>query len=157
MITLVQAECSDLDVIEAIQRQAFKAIYDKYQDQYNPYLEARERIEEKFTRPTCRFYLISVDEQVIGFLRVQTDEEVTKAFLGGLAILPEHQSKGYGSHAILELEKLYPTVTSWTLYTVLQEEPLVSFYERQGYQIIDQHQEQEGMDMVFMQKKKKEQ
>lgn len=154
MISLNLASFEDLDCIETIQRQAFKAIYDKYQDQYNPYLEARERIEEKFARPTCRFYLITVDEQVIGFLRVQTDEEVTKAFLGGLAILPEYQSRGYGSQAICELEKLYPTVASWTLYTVLQEEPLVSFYKRQGYQIIDQHQEQEGMDMVFMEKKK---
>lgn len=152
MITLVQATFSDLDVIEAIQRQAFKALYDKYQDQYNPYLEARERIEEKFARPTCRFYVISVGEQIVGFLRVQTDEEVTKAFLGGLAILPEHQRKGYGSQAISELEKLYPTVTSWTLYTVLQEKYLVFFYERQGYRIVDQHQEQEGMDMVFMRK-----
>lgn len=152
MITLKQAIFSDLDGIEAIQRQAFKAVYDKYQDQYNPYLEARERIEEKFARLTCRFYLITVDEEVVGFLRVQTDEEVTKAFLGALAILPEHQSKGYGSQAICELEKTYPMVTSWTLYTVLQEKTLVSFYERQGYRIVDQHQEQEGMDMVFMRK-----
>lgn len=52
MITLVQATFSDLDLIETIQRQAFKALYEKYQDEDNPYLDSRELIEERFSRPT---------------------------------------------------------------------------------------------------------
>lgn len=44
MITLVRAGVEYLEDVIAIQRASFKAVYDKYQDEYDPYLEDRERI-----------------------------------------------------------------------------------------------------------------
>lgn len=46
----------------------------------------------------------------------------------------------------------YPTVRRWVLCTVLQESKLVSFYEKLGYKAIKTEPEQEGMDMVYMEK-----
>ena len=45
MIRLERAGAEDLETIIAIQRASFKAVYDKYQDEYDPYLEDRERIK----------------------------------------------------------------------------------------------------------------
>lgn len=42
MITLERVRAEDLETIIAIQRASFKAVYDKYQDEYDPYLEDRE-------------------------------------------------------------------------------------------------------------------
>ena len=42
MIHIEQAEATDLETIIGIQRASFKAVYEKYHDQYDPYLEDRE-------------------------------------------------------------------------------------------------------------------
>ncbi len=47
MIRLERAGTEDLETIIAIQRASFKAVYDKYQDEYDPYLEDHERIKWK--------------------------------------------------------------------------------------------------------------
>ena len=47
MITLERVGAEDLETIIAIQRASFKAVYDKYQDEYDPYLEDCERIKWK--------------------------------------------------------------------------------------------------------------
>ena len=47
-----KGEVSDEDVI-------FKAVYDKYQDEYDPYLEDRERIKWKLVeRPNSYYYFV---------------------------------------------------------------------------------------------------
>ncbi len=98
MITLERVGAEDLETIIAIQRASFKAVYDKYQDEYDPYLEDRERIKWKLVeRPNSYYYFVKDNEEKIGFLRVQTNEELTEAWLGTAAILPQYQGKGYGS------------------------------------------------------------
>ena len=83
MIRLERAGAEDLETIIAIQRASFKAVYEKYQDEYDPYLEDRERIKWKLVeRPNSYYYFVKKDEENIGFLRVQTNEELTEAWLG---------------------------------------------------------------------------
>ena len=106
MIRLERAGAEDLETIITIQRASFKAIYDKYQDEYDPYLEDRERIKWKLVeRPNSYYYFVKENEDKIGFLRIQTNDELTKAWLGTAAILPQYQGKGYGSNGLSLLEK----------------------------------------------------
>ena len=59
MITLERVGAEDLETIIAIQRASFKAVYDKYQDEYDPYLEDRERIKWKLVeRPNSYYYFV---------------------------------------------------------------------------------------------------
>ena len=120
MIRLERAGAEDLETIIAIQRASFKAVYDKYQDEYDPYLEDRERIKWKLAeRPNSYYYFVKEDEEKIGFLRIQTNEELTEAWLGTAAILPQYQGKGYGSEGLRLLEEEFSTVRQWDLCTVL--------------------------------------
>jgi len=113
MITLEKAGAEDLETIIAIQRASFKAVYEKYQDEYDPYLEDRERIKWKLVeRPNSYYYFVKKDEENIGFLRVQTNEELTKAWLGTAAILPQYQGKGYGGICVR-----YYRMQAWLLFT----------------------------------------
>ena len=106
MIRLERAGAEDLETIIAIQRASFKAVYEKYQDEYDPYLEDRERIKWKLVeRPNSFYYFVKENEEKIGFLRIQTNEELTNAWLGTAAILPPYQGKGYGSKGLSLLEK----------------------------------------------------
>ena len=82
MIRLERAGAEDLETIIAIQRASFKAVYDKYQDEYDPYLEDRERIKWKLVeRPNSYYYFVKEDEEKIGFLRIHTNEELTRCAL----------------------------------------------------------------------------
>ena len=153
MISLERAGAEDLEDVIAIQRASFKAVYDKYQDEYDPYLEDRERIKRKLVeRPNSYYYFVKEDEENIGFLRVQTNAELTKAWLGTAAILPQYQGKGYGSEGLRLLEEEFPTITQWDLCTVLQDAGMVAFYEKNGYHQTHIEPEKEGMDMVYMKK-----
>ena len=153
MITLEKAGAEDLETIIAIQRASFKAVYEKYQDEYDPYLEDRERIKWKLVgRPNSYYYFVKEDEENIGFLRVQTNAELTQAWLGTAAILPQYQGKGYGSEGLRLLEEEFPTFRQWDLCTVLQDEGMVAFYEKNGYHQTHIEPEKEGMDMVYMKK-----
>ena len=153
MIRLERAGAEDLETIIAIQRASFKAVYEKYQDEYDPYLEDRKRIKWKLVeRPNSYYYFVKEAEEKIGFLRIQTNEELTNAWLGTAAILPSYQGKGYGSKGLSLLEKEFPTITQWDLCTVLQDAGMVAFYEKNGYHQTHIEPEKEGMDMVYMKK-----
>lgn len=153
MIHIEQAEATDLETIIGIQRASFKAVYEKYHDQYDPYLEDRERIKWKLVeRLNSFYYFVKDDEEIVGFLRLQTNDERTKGWLGTAAILPQYQRKSYGYEGIRLLEKRFPTITQWDLCTVFQDEPMVKFYEKCGYHQTHTEPEQEGMDMVYMTK-----
>ena len=152
MISLKKAIFSDLETIEVIQRKSFKMWYEKYHDESNPYLETRESIEEKFNRPMSTYYLIQDGDQVIGYLRMQTNIEETEIWLAIVAVLPEYQRKGYASSAIKLLEESYPSIKKWDLCTIFQEKSLVKLYEKCGYQATHTELLQEGMDLVFMTK-----
>lgn len=135
MIRLEQAKADDLEAIISIQRASFKAVYDKYHDEYDPYMEDEERIRWKLAeRPNSFYYFVKDGEEIVGFLRVQTNDEQTEAWFGTAAILPKYQRKGYGSEGMRLLEKELSTVHQWDLCTVFQEEPMVNFYEKCGYQ-----------------------
>ena len=131
MITLEKAGAEDLETIIAIQRASFKAVYEKYQDEYDPYLEDRERIKWKLVeRPNSYYYFVKKDEEKIGFLRIQTN----------------------GSEGLRLLEEEFSTVSQWDLCTVLQDAGMVTFYEKNGYRQTHIEPEKEGMDMVYMKK-----
>ncbi|MGV3010785.1 GNAT family N-acetyltransferase [Streptococcus thoraltensis] len=110
MVQLQKASFSDLGVVQEIQRQIFEVWYDKYRDEHNPYLETKENIEEKFSRPTSFYYLIKEREKTVGFLRLQTNSEQKEGWLASVAIYPKEQRKGYASTAITLLSKLKNTV-----------------------------------------------
>ena len=96
MIHIEQAEATDLETIINIQRASFKAVYEKYHDQYDPYLEDRERIKWKLVeRPNSFYYFVKDEEEIVGFLRLQTNDARTEGWLGTAAILPQYQRKGY--------------------------------------------------------------
>ena len=128
MISLERAGAEDLEDVIAIQRASFKAVYDKYQDEYDPYLEDRERIKwKRVERPNSYYYFVKENEDKIGFLRIQTNDELTEAWLGTAAILPQYQGKGYGSEGLRLLEEELSTITQWDLCTVLQDASMVAF------------------------------
>ena len=68
MIQIIRAGAEDLESVIAIQRASFKAVYEKYQDEYDPYLEDRERIKWKLVeRPNSYYYFVKKREKISDF------------------------------------------------------------------------------------------
>ncbi len=47
-------------------------------------------------RPNSFYYFAKDGEKILGFIRLNTNDEQTAGWIGTVAILPECQNKGYG-------------------------------------------------------------
>lgn len=142
--------------VHKIQKLVFENLYSKYKDEGSPFIESQSSLLEKMKRPNDYFYFIKKNEEEIGYLRIVTNEDQTKAKIGPVDILPKNEEQGLGSEAMLLIEKEFPTVTEWYIDTILQEPKLTHFYTKLGYKKTGQTEQiQEGMDIVFFQKKLK--
>lgn len=152
MIKLKKAVRSDCILLHKLQTASFASLLQKYQDfDTNPGAEPIEKIYTRFDQPYTDYYLILLNEQVIGMLRVCDHED--RCRLSPICILPEHQGRGYAALAMQEMEKCYPKAKIWDLDTILQEDRLCRFYEKLGYQRTGEYRRiKEGMDLVFYRK-----
>ncbi|WP_161979388.1 hypothetical protein [Streptococcus sp. S784/96/1] len=79
MLQIRIASLSDLDRIYNIQKESFR---DLYQNIDSPYLETKERLLEKMKHPSSIFYLICLNNDIIGFSRVLFNGKQLEAWLG---------------------------------------------------------------------------
>lgn len=150
MIQLKKVETNNMTDIHHLQKLAFKKLYDKYNDTDSPYNESEDSLIEKWQRPNNYFFLIKKLEKIVGYIRVITNDNQTEANFSQIGIDPEYDGFGYGTQAVLLLEKEFPTVENWSLTTILQEEKLIHFYSKLGYKKTGQSIPiQENMDIVI--------
>ena len=152
MITLKKAGRADLMEIHRIQVASFQALLDKYQDYgTNPSAERFERILERFQEKTTDYYLICLNEQNIGMIRVC--DFGTMCRVSPIGILPEFQGRGFAQQVMVLLENRYLGAEKWTLDTIRQEQKLCYLYEKLGYVATGKQETiQPGMDIVFYEK-----
>lgn len=153
-VQLLPAVRKDLLQLLDFQQEAFKDLYKIYQDAHSPYLESLGQLREKFERENTIFYWIVANHTKVGFLRVVLFPDENRVWLSPLLILPAFQKKGLARQAMQEIEKMYPSYSHWTLATIYQEDDLVRFYESLGYHITKTENEQPGMDIIYMEKRK---
>ena len=152
MITLKKAGRADLMEIHRIQVASFQALLDKYQDYgTNPAAEGFEWILERFQEKTTDYYLICLNEQNIGMVRVC--DLGTMCRVSPIGILPEFQGRGFAQKVMVLLENRYLGAEKWTLDTIRQEQKLCYLYEKLGYVATGKQETiQPGMDIVFYEK-----
>ncbi len=151
-IQLRKATEEDLHKVLYIQVKSFAQLLVKYEDfQSSPAAEGMEDIRQRFRQPFTDYYLIMLDDQEIGMLRVCDFGE--KCRLSPLCILPEYQGHGYAQQAMTEMEALYPMAHLWQLDTIAQEEKLCHLYEKMGYRRIEKTEQiKAGMELVYYEK-----
>ena len=151
-IRLRKATEADLRKIHYIQVKSFAQLLLKYEDfESSPAAEGLDDIRQRFRQNFTDYYLIELDDEEIGMLRVCDFGEHCR--LSPLCILPEYQGRGYAQQAIVLMEELYPKTQLWQLDTIAQEEKLRHLYEKMGYRRIEKTEQiKEGMELVFYEK-----
>lgn len=84
MITLEGARAKHLATIINLRQ----AVYDKYHDEYDPYMDEKHIRWELVERPNSFYYFVKDGEEIVDFLRLNTNEERTEVWLGTAAFLP---------------------------------------------------------------------
>lgn len=148
-ISLKKAGIKDCETIYQMQIIGFKALLDKYQDfETNPGSETFERIKERFERPHINHYFIKLNNESIGYIRINRLSEDT-CRLSQMLVLPDYQENGYAQQAIKQVELLNPQVKHWILDTIKQEQKLCYLYEKMGYKQTGKKTNiKTGMDLV---------
>ena len=152
MIRLQKAIESDLNTIHEMQKTTFHPSLEKQRyDETNPAAEPFERTAQRFSQPNVDYYLIFLDDEKIGAVRVRRQE--TENVLVQILILPAYQNHGYAQETIRQTEALYPDAARWMLDTIAQEEKLCHLYEKMGYRRTGASEHiEDGMDIVDYEK-----
>lgn len=132
-ISLKKASIRDAEAIHGLQIASFLPLLRKYRDyETNPANEDVERVIDRLKQPHTTYYFIMLDSVEIGAIRIIYDDEVRRARISPMFIVPEHQGKGYGQDAMALVEGVVDA-ECWELETILQEEGNCYFYENMGY------------------------
>ena len=155
-IEIFPATIADAEALVAIQRQAFKRLYDIYQDEGSPYLRGVDEILVWFKRPNWRVYKIIADGVLCGGVSFCERNEMPGVYyLARIYILPKLQGKGIASTAILLCEETVDNANLWTLDYPVNEIANRRCYEKAGYKDTGERREQSNgaIILAFMEKK----
>lgn len=132
-VSLKKASIRDAAAIHRLQVESFLPLLRKYRDcDTNPANEEVERIIDRLKQPHTTYYFIVLDGVQIGAIRIIYNDEIRRARISPMFIVPEYQGKGYGQDTIALVEDVVDA-ECWELETILQEEGNCYFYEKMGY------------------------
>lgn len=135
-IRLIKAKLDDSQLVHEMQREAFMLLYERYRDDdTSPAKESLERVEAKITAENSEFFIIYMEDEAVGAVRVRTDkiENTVVRRISPIFILPKYQDKGLGTMVMKLLFDRYPNTDKWSLDTILQEAMNCHFYEKLGF------------------------
>ncbi len=150
---LVRANASHCQLLYTMQVEAFSELLAKYKDyQTSPANEPIERIQAKLTDLNSYFYLIYIDNSIVGAIRVVDKHDGSFKRISPIFISKEYRNKGYAKQAILLAESIHGA-NNWQLDTIMQEQSTCRLYEKLGYKPTGKVKNiNEGMDIVFYKK-----
>lgn len=128
---IVPFTVSYLDDVFDIQQQAFLPLFQKYRDSVNPYLESKDTVLRKYSRPDTFGYVFLEQGKPVGAVRIVCKDDIHK--VSALAVLPEYQNQGIAQRALTEIGHLHSGAETWVLDTLLQEKKNCHLYEKLGY------------------------
>ena len=118
-LQLVKATMDDAELIRKMQLEAFKELYEKYQDhETNPGNEPIDKVIMRLKQSFTYFYILQQDGENVGAIRViDKKEEGKNKRISPIFVMPQHRNKGIAQQAIYEVEKIHGA-DNWELDTI---------------------------------------
>ncbi|ACV61560.1 protein of unknown function UPF0157 [Desulfofarcimen acetoxidans DSM 771] len=133
-IALQPAATVDAEAMAAIQKKAFKRLYDIYHDEGNPFLRGVDEIMHWLERPNWKVFKIFADGILVGSIAAcERNGRPGECYLARLYVLPEMQGKGIASRAVLLCESKFPNASHWSLDFPADQPANRRCYEKAGY------------------------
>ena len=153
-LILKRATCEDAELIWKMQIEAFSDLYEKYQDTHtSPAAEPLEKILSRLRQCFTYYYIIEVDKNIVGALRVVDKKEKGSAKrISPIFILKKYRNMGIAQAAIIEAERIHGN-DNWELDTILSEKGNCYLYEKMGFKSTGKTEKvNDKMTLVFYQK-----
>ena len=153
-LILKRATCEDAELIWKMQIEAFSDLYEKYQDtDTSPATEPLEKILSRLRQCFTYYYIIEVDKNIVGALRVVDKKEKGSAKrISPIFILKKYRNMGIAQAAIIEAERIHGN-DNWELETILSEKGNCYLYEKMGFKSTGKTEKvNDKMTLVFYQK-----
>ena len=153
-LILKRATCEDAELIWKMQIEAFSDLYEKYQDtDTSPATEPLEKILSRLRQCFTYYYIIEVDKNIVGALRVVDKKEKGSAKrISPIFILKKYRNMGIAQAAIIEAERIHGN-DNWELDTILSEKGNCYLYEKMGFKsTVKTEKVNDKMTLVFYQK-----
>ena len=111
-LKLIRATVEDAEQIWQMQKEAFAELFAKYQDMdTNPANEPLEKVIMRLKQAMTYFYLLQLDEEVVGAIRVvDKKEEGKNKRISPLFVLTQHWNKGIAQRAIAIYMRKWVTI-----------------------------------------------
>lgn len=137
-IELVPANEKDAKLLHRLQVEAFTPLYEKYHDDAtSPAKEPLERIIQKVTEVNSEFYIICMEGETVGGIRIRHYQGETVfedvSWISPVFVIPNFQNRGIAQEAIQKVFALYPETVVWRLSTIEQETANCHLYEKLGF------------------------
>ena len=153
-LILKRATCEDAELIWKMQIEAFSDLYEKYQDtDTSPATEPLEKILSRLRQCFTYYYIIEVDKNIVGALRVVDKKEKGGAKrISPIFILIKFSIMGIAQAAIIDAERIHGN-DNWELDTILSEKGNCYLYEKMGFKSTGKTEKvNDKMTLVFYQK-----
>ncbi len=137
MITLTPATPNDIPLIYQLAVKIWNHHYvpivgQEQVDYMLAKIYSTEDLTHQMTEKKHQFYLIEINEEVMGFLSVSGGEDM---FIHKFYIDQDVQGKGHGEATFKVLLSLYPSVKSFTLTVNRSNYKSINFYFKLGFKI----------------------
>jgi ribosomal protein S18 acetylase RimI-like enzyme len=144
-----KAKYEDLEEILELQKLTFLEEAHIYKQHHIPPLEQtvksiRYEFKEKL------FLKAHKNNKIIGSVRAKTQDNT--CYVGRLIVHPEFQNQGIGSLLMKEVEKYFPDIKRFELFTGNKSEKNIYLYKKLGYNIIREEDSDMDIKMVIMEK-----
>ena len=153
-IQLVRAAPDDAGRIQAMLKESFAGLLEKYQDyDTNPGTMTVEAVRLRLDQKQTYYYVIVADGETVGGIRVvDWRDGQTRKRIAPLFVLPAYRNRGIAQQAMARAEALHGPA-HWMLDTILQEPGNCHLYEKMGYRATG-HTEviNDRMTLVFYEK-----
>lgn len=150
MVFIIAAEINDCREILDLQKLCYRQeaeIYDNYS--IPPLIQTLEELMKEFESSTV---LKAVHEKrIIGSVRAHSNGD--SCFIGRLIVHPDLQNNGIGARLINEIEKRMHTPGRYELFTGEKSEKNLHLYKKLGYEIFKKESLNDGLIMVFLEKR----
>ena len=152
LMDITKATIEDAQQILALQRLAYRSEAAIYSDlSLPPLTETLAQLQVEFDRSL--FLKVVADGRIVGSVRGRSDGRT--CFVGRLIVHPDHQKQGLGTRLMHEIERRFPDVGRFELFTGCRSESNLRLYERLGYRRFKEEQPMQSPPLVFLEKDRK--
>ena len=151
-LKITDADIGDAEEILSLQKLCYRENADRIGDYGIPPLtQTPEEIRAEFSSRTV--LKIEADGRIIASVRAHESDML--CHIGKLIVHPDYRRRGIGSKLMREIERRFPAVKAYSLFTGSKDEGNLILYEKNGYSRIDERKISDRLTFVYLMKQNK--